>query len=39
VPIYIYHVKPAHDKKVISELSGLGRKNVKILKEGKTYNF
>ncbi|MDA8423470.1 MAG: 3',5'-cyclic-nucleotide phosphodiesterase [Nitrospiraceae bacterium] len=39
VPIYIYHVKPVHKKKVISELKGLGRKNVKILVEGKTYHF
>ncbi len=39
VPIYIYHVKPVHKKKVISELRGLGRKNVKILVEGKTYKF
>ena len=39
LPVYIYHVKPAHNKKVISELKGLGRKNVKILVEGKTYNF
>jgi cAMP phosphodiesterase len=39
VPVYIYHVKPVHKKKVISELKGLGRKNVKILVEGKTYNF
>jgi cAMP phosphodiesterase len=39
VPVYIYHVKPVHKKKVISELKGLGRKNVKILAEGKTYNF
>lgn len=39
VPVYIYHVKPVHKKKVISELKALGRKNVKILVEGKTYNF
>jgi len=39
VPIYIYHVKPVHTKKVLSELKALGRKNVKILQEGKTYNF
>jgi cAMP phosphodiesterase len=39
VPVYIYHVKPVHQKKVISELMGLGRRNVKILVEGKTYNF
>jgi len=39
VPVYIYHVKPVHKKKVISELKGLGRKNVKILVEGKTYTF
>lgn len=39
VPIYIYHVKPAHEKKVVSELRAMGRKNVKILQEGKTYNF
>lgn len=39
VPVYIYHVKPVHKKKVISELKGLGRKNVKLLVEGKTYNF
>ncbi len=39
IPIHIYHVKPVYEKKVISELKGLGRRNVKILKEGKTYNF
>jgi cAMP phosphodiesterase len=39
VPIYIYHIKPVHKKKVLSELRALGRKNVKILKEGKTYEF
>jgi len=39
VPIYIYHIKPVHKKKVISELKALGRKNVKVLQEGKTYHF
>ncbi len=39
VPIYIYHIKPVHKRKVLSELRGLGRKNVKILEEGKTYRF
>lgn len=39
VPVYIYHIKPVHHKKVLAELRGLGRKNVKILQEGKTYNF
>ncbi len=39
VPIYIYHIKPAYEKKVAGELKALGRKNVKILQEGKTYNF
>lgn len=39
VPIYIYHIKPAHERKVIAELKALGRKNVKILREGKTYIF
>jgi len=39
VPIYIYHIKPVHEKKVINELRALGRKNVKILQEGKTYIF
>lgn len=39
VPIYIYHIKPVHHARVIKELHDLGRKNVKILKEGKTYNF
>jgi ribonuclease BN (tRNA processing enzyme) len=39
VPIYIYHIKPVHKKKVLAELSALGRKNVKILQEGKTYHF
>jgi ribonuclease BN (tRNA processing enzyme) len=38
-PIYIYHIKPVYEKKVISELKELGRKNVKILVEGKTYDF
>ncbi len=39
VPIYIYHIKPVHKERVIKELSALGRKNVKILQEGKTYTF
>lgn len=39
VSIYIYHIKPVHKKKVISELHALGRKNVKVLQEGKTYRF
>ena len=39
VPIYVYHVKPVYEKKVTDELKALGRKNVKILQEGKTYNF
>jgi len=39
VPIYIYHVKPVHKKRVIRELIDLGRKNVKLLKEGATYRF
>jgi len=39
IPIYIYHIKPVYQKQVISELNGLGRKNVKILQEGNTYIF
>lgn len=39
VPIYIYHIKPVHQKRVMNELSALGRRNVKILQEGKTYIF
>ena len=39
VPIFIYHIKPVHKKRVIKELNDLGRKNVKILREGKTYTF
>ena len=39
VPIYIYHIKPVHKKRVIKELHAMGRKNVKVLVEGKTYNF
>lgn len=39
VPIYIYHIKPAYETKVIRDLRAMGRKNVKILREGKTYRF
>ena len=39
VPIYVYHIKPVHEKRVINELRSLGRKNVKVLQEGKTYHF
>ena len=39
VPIFIYHIKPVHKKKVIDELRALGRRNVKVLQEGKTYTF
>lgn len=39
VPIYIYHIKPAYEAKVLRDLRALGRKNVKILQEGKTYTF
>lgn len=38
-PIYIYHIKPVHQKKVVQELRALGRKNVRVLQEGKTYHF
>jgi cAMP phosphodiesterase len=39
VPIYVYHVKPAYEARVIRDLKALGRKNIKILQEGKTYHF
>jgi cAMP phosphodiesterase len=39
IPIYIYHIKPLYKQKMTSELKSLGRKNVKILQEGKTYQF
>jgi cAMP phosphodiesterase len=39
VPIFVYHIKPVHKQRVIKELHALGRKNVKILQEGKTYTF
>jgi cAMP phosphodiesterase len=39
VPIYIYHIKPVHKQRVIRELRALGRTNVKVLQEGKTYTF
>jgi len=39
LPIYIYHIKPAYEPKVVRDLRAMGRKNVKILKEGKTYQF
>ncbi len=39
VPIYIYHIKPAYEAKVIYDLRAMGRRNVKVLKEGKTYWF
>jgi cAMP phosphodiesterase len=39
VPIYIYHIKPVHKKRVVAELRAMGRKNVKTLREGKTYIF
>ena len=37
--IFVYHIKPVHKHRVIKELRALGRKNVKILQEGKTYTF
>lgn len=39
VPIYVYHIKPVHEARVIRDLRSLGRRNVKVLKEGKTYHF
>ncbi len=39
VPIYVYHVKPAYEARVLKDLRGLGRKNIRILREGKTYHF
>jgi cAMP phosphodiesterase len=39
VPVYIYHIKPVHKQRVIRELAALGRKNVKVLQEGRTYTF
>jgi cAMP phosphodiesterase len=39
VPIYVYHVKPAYEAQVLRDLRALGRKNIKILREGKSYTF
>jgi len=39
VPIYIFHIKPVHKRPVMRELNALGRKNVKVMQEGKTYTF
>jgi cAMP phosphodiesterase len=39
VPVYIYHIKPVHKQRVVRELRALGRTNVKVLQEGKTYTF
>ncbi len=39
IPIYICHIKPVHQDRVIKELHDMGRKNVKVLQEGKTYIF
>ncbi|MDA8099816.1 MAG: 3',5'-cyclic-nucleotide phosphodiesterase [Nitrospiraceae bacterium] len=39
MPLFVYHIKPAHRKKVIAELRAMGRKNVTVLQEGKTYRF
>jgi cAMP phosphodiesterase len=39
VPIYIYHIKPVHKQRVIRELRAMGRTNIKVLQEGKTYTF
>ncbi len=39
LPIYIYHIKPAYGPRVVRDLRATGMKNVKILKEGKTYHF
>jgi cAMP phosphodiesterase len=39
VPIYIYHIKPAHHARVVKELKAMGRKNVTVLQQGKTYTF
>lgn len=39
VPIYIYHIKPAYQTQVLKDLRAMGRDNIKILKEGKTYWF
>ena len=39
VPIYTYHMKPVHENRVIRELRALGRRNVKVLRQGKTYTF
>ena len=39
VPIYCFHIKPAHQPKVLGELRTLGLKNVMVLQEGETYDF
>ncbi len=39
VPVYVYHVKPAYESRVVRNLQALGRKNVKVLQQGKTYSF
>ncbi|MFA5073455.1 MAG: 3',5'-cyclic-nucleotide phosphodiesterase [Nitrospirota bacterium] len=39
ISVFISHIKPVYEKTVIRELASLGRKNIRILRAGKTYSF
>jgi cAMP phosphodiesterase len=38
IPVYAYHMKPAHLPVIVAELAGLDRR-VKVLRQGRTYTF
>ncbi len=39
VPVYLYGFKPRHLEKLGGEVKALGRDNIEILEQGKTYDF
>ena len=39
LPVYVYHIKPRFYAEIESELAALGRPQLRIVEQGKTYGF
>ena len=38
-PVYIYHIKPQYRNDILEDIRNLRNRNIKILRQGRTYNF
>jgi glyoxylase-like metal-dependent hydrolase (beta-lactamase superfamily II) len=39
VPVYVFHLKPNFHAEIVAELKALGRRNLRLLEDGRLYRF